>query len=103
MSSDNRAGQRRRTRLRSGKLADPDGAFLIECAVHDRSPEGARLRLTGEVAVPGQILLYEDDEHRLSAAAIVWRRGLEVGIRFTPEVRPPENAHRRLGGKFYAI
>ena len=50
--SDKRAEARRRVRFRSGKLASPDGKFLSDCQIHDRSAEGARLRIESSGAIP---------------------------------------------------
>lgn len=102
---EKRAAARHRTRLRSGKIADLSGRFIVECAIHDRSATGARLRRVALAPVPGRICLYDDAANSLSAAAIVWERGLEIGIRFTPEVTVPgEKAIRfALGGRYYAL
>jgi hypothetical protein len=103
--SDKRARQRRRTRLRSGKIAGLGGRFIVECAVHDRSSEGARLRLADRAVVPDRILLLEDEGDALNVAAVVWRRGQEIGVRFAPDIQPadPEAARHRLTGKYYAV
>ena len=105
MSRDKRANSRRRTRLRSGKVADPSGAFLTECLIYDRSDEGARLRVAKSGSVPDRVLLFDDELNSLSAAAVAWRRPYELGIRFMPETNPgrvPEIV-RKLSGKYYAL
>ena len=103
--SEKRAGQRRRTRLRTGKIADLAGRFIVECAVHDRSAEGARLRLVRRVAVPGEMLLYEDEPNTLTAATIVWRAGQDLGVRFGPEVNSAlmRDTLKALGSRYYAL
>ena len=53
MADDKRIYPRRRTRLRSGKVTDRDGRFLAECQIYDRSPNGARLRVTTNLAGAG--------------------------------------------------
>jgi hypothetical protein len=104
-AAEKRFAERRRTRLRSGKIADLTGRFIIECAVHDRSQGGARLRRVAQVPVPASICLYDDATNTLVPAAVVWERGLDLGVRFTPEVVvPAEKAIRfALGGRYYAL
>jgi hypothetical protein len=104
-SADRRGGDRHRTRLRTGKIADGAGRFIVECIVYDRSVEGARLRPIGDIVVPDGICLYDDEHGTLVAALVTWRRGSELGIAFAAERNPPDldALSRRLGGKYYAI
>lgn len=105
MQGDKRLDTRKRTRLRSGKLADLRGNFLAECAIHDRSLDGARLRLDDSALVPDEALLFEDEHEALLTVSVVWRRPQEVGVRFRVG---PSGAERRrithkLSGKYYAL
>ncbi len=81
---ERRLSQRRRTRLRSGRIVDPRSAYLIECQIYDWSGTGARLRLFDTVSVPGRIQLFEDISERMINAMIVWRRRREIGLYFFP-------------------
>ena len=81
---ERRLSQRRRTRLRSGKIVDPRSAYVIDCQIYDWSGLGARLRLFDNVSVPGRIQLFEDISERMINAMIVWRRRREIGIYFIP-------------------
>jgi hypothetical protein len=105
MSREKRANARRRTRLRSGKVADSNGLFLTECLIYDRSTEGARLRIAASTAVPDSILLFDDELNSLSAAGVAWRRPNELGIRFMPEASTSRGREiaRKLAGKYYAL
>jgi hypothetical protein len=105
MPSDKRSDPRKRTRLRSGKIADPSGNFLAECVIHDRSAEGARLRIDHGVTVPDDVLLFEDEHESLVAASVVWRRPQELGVSFRagPATGERERIARRLSGKYYAL
>lgn len=103
---EQRAEPRKRTRLRSGKILDTTNRFLVECQIHDRSAEGARLRLVANVSAPQRIRLFDDEAKILRDARIVWRRNHEIGVRFAPSartvfLRPGERAS--LAGKYYAI
>jgi hypothetical protein len=103
---DRRSDLRRRTRLRSGKVVDRDNGFIVECLVHERSTYGARLQLARMVEVPDRIGFFDDAEQSIRAAEIVWRRGHQLGIRFTPELDPEEIKESdlaSLSGKFYAV
>ena len=102
---ERRDGCRRRTRLRSGKIIDADGHFVVECLIANRSASGGMLRLPGSMALPGRILLYDDQSGELQAASVIWRRDREIGIRFTPVHR--SERHRAIADsmrrKFYAM
>lgn len=105
MSRDQRAKTRRRTRLRSGKVADPNGVFLTECFIYDRSADGARLRIAQATSVPDRVLLFDDELNSLSSAAVAWRRPNELGVRFMPETDTSQAREiaRKLSGKYYAL
>jgi len=103
---DRRGEDRRRTRLRSGKILDSQNKFLIECQVHDRSAQGARLRLVANVFTPTRIRLFDDEAKTVQDARIVWRRDRELGVRFAAtgyaqNLRPADRAS--LAGKYYAV
>jgi len=103
---EKRSERRRRTRLRAGKILDCRNAFLIECLVHDRSPDGARLRLVAPVALPDSIRLFEDEDRRLAAADVIWRNGQEIGIRFRPgqsDLAMTARARAAMAGPYYAV
>jgi hypothetical protein len=103
--TDKRVYPRRRTRLRSGKVTDRNGMFLTECQIYDRSPNGARLRVTTGVEIPDRLLLFDDELRSLSAATVVWRRENELGIRFML-IFDQDLARRvtqKLSGKYYAV
>ena len=105
MHSDKRAEARRRVRFRSGKLANPDGKFLSDCLIYDRSAEGARLRIAKSGAVPDRVLLFDDETSSLIAATVAWRRPNELGVRFMAELATPaaQAIARKLAGKYYAL
>jgi hypothetical protein len=73
--------------------------------VHDRCGNGARLRLARDALLPPLLLLYDDERDDLAIVAVVWRRGQEVGVRFTGDLPDGDLAplRRRLGGKYYAL
>ena len=102
---DRRGDQRRRTRLRSGKIINDNGQFVIECLIVDRSSFGGKLRLPKVSALPARVMLYDDQSGELFHATVIWRRDLETGIRFTATERNERfraiaDAMRR---KFYAM
>lgn len=103
--ADRRAGPRRRVRLRSGKVLDADGRFITECVMYDLSAAGSRIRPPAGTVLPDLVHLYDDRTGLLHRAAVLWRNGREVGVRFRPQVpsarmRAVALAMRR---KFYAV
>jgi len=105
MERDKRVVSRRRTRLRSGKLARTDGTFLIDCVIHDRSSDGARLRVATSGSVPDRVLLFDDELSALMPAEVAWRSPEEIGIRFTANLvtSKTQAIARKLSGKYYAV
>ncbi len=105
MQPEKRAESRRRVRFRSGKLATVDGAFLMDCQIYDRSPEGARLRFATAVKIPEEVLLFDDEQNSVAAASVAWRHTNEIGIRFEPDRAMPNALEiaRKLAGKYYAL
>jgi hypothetical protein len=102
---DQRNNPRRRTRLRSGKIARRNGVFLTECLIFDRSPEGAQLRLEAAGAIPDRFLIFDDELNSLTPASVVWRSQSELGIRFDGEasIAGGKEIARGLSGKYYAL
>ena len=103
--ADRRGDQRRRTRLRSGKIITDGGQFVIECLIVDRSSFGGKLRLPKISPLPARVMLYDDQSGELFHATVIWRRDRETGIRFTATERNERfraiaDAMRR---KFYAM
>lgn len=104
-TSEKRKDQRRRTRLRSGKILDRANRFLIETAILDRSSGGLRLRLARDCAIPETFHLFDDETELVFAAGIVWRRQALVGARIDPGGPVAASARQvcALRGKFYAM
>ena len=102
---EQRAATRRRTRLRSGKILDSDNRFLVECVVHDRSGEGARLRIVEDVALSSPFRLFDDEQGTLHEVSIVWRRGQEMGVRYLgcATAHLTDAQVRALRGRYYAL
>ena len=82
---EKRSRDRKRTRLRTGKILNSHNRFIVECTVHDRSVQGARIRLLKTVNVPQILRLYDDERQTLTTASIMWRRNLEIGLCFQGE------------------
>jgi hypothetical protein len=103
---DKRVTQRRRTRLRTGKITDLLNRFIVDCQLHDRSATGARIRLMGNLTIPMLLRFYDDELRTLDTAEVMWRDKLEVGLRFTPKQpmsRSDQTAIATLGGQYYAL
>ncbi len=66
--SEKRKDQRRRTRLRSGKILDRANRFMIETAIVDRSSGGLRLRLAKDCVIPDAFHLFDDETELVFAA-----------------------------------
>jgi hypothetical protein len=86
---ERRKAKRWRARLSTAKLFDASRRFLVECRVMELSATGARLKPQSDRPLPFD-LHYQDDNREVStAAALIWIRKGEIGIRFVEE---PEQA-----------
>jgi hypothetical protein len=104
--ADLRAHPRERTRLRSAKLLDGSYRFLCEGRICDRSPDGLRLALAYDIALPPQLAVHIDETSEVREAKVVWRRGSTIGIRLREAA--PADALRAcdrysLRERYYAI
>jgi hypothetical protein len=105
-SVEKRSSERRRLRLRSGKLLDSHNRFLCECLVRDRSGYGLRLVLARNIGLPPRYHLYDDETGSVHAIATVWRRSVTLGVRFCLTALPPklrESDRSALRGRYYAM
>lgn len=101
-----RKAPRRRTRLRSGKVAAMDNRFITDCLIFDRSCLGVRLRLAGRGQLPEHVKFFDDELDTLHVAKVIWQRGNEAGLAFAQDKarglrRGP--GHAALAGKYYAL
>jgi hypothetical protein len=101
---DRRREARRRVHLRSGKILAQSERFLVDCGIRNQSRLGMQLRLANRVAIPKDILLFDDSCETLVRAEVIWRRGEIVGCRIleTSVARGAELA-RKLRKPFYAV
>ena len=73
-----RLGQRTPTQTRA-RVYD-SGGRSVEVTIKDLSPNGARLFVAAETAIPRQFVIrFGEYEAR---GEVVWRKGVDVGIRF---------------------
>jgi hypothetical protein len=104
--ADQRQSPRQRTRFRSAKLLDGAYRFLSEGRICDRSPEGLRLALARDIALPSEFAVHIDETSEVREAKIAWRRGSTIGVRLQSAV--PLGALRpcdryALRERYYAI
>jgi len=65
------------------------GGRSVEVSIRDLSPNGARLMVAAETAIPRQFVIrFGEYEAR---GEVVWRKGADMGIRF---ITPNENEGR---------
>jgi hypothetical protein len=84
-----RASPRQR-RLKSAQIIFNDNSSIMDCLIRDWSDTGARLKCGQPNAVPKNFALLLKAEWLLYPAELRWRRGEEIGIRFTgPATAPP--------------
>lgn len=80
---DDRRKSWRNRALKDGKVVFNGGRSLINCTVRDRTESGAKLQFVRSTELPKVFELHCLSEVMSYPAAIVWRRGDQVGITFT--------------------
>ncbi len=97
---------RLRTRLRTGKIADINGNFLVDCQIFDRSEKGARLRTIEPCDLPDHVKIFDDERNVLLVAVVVWMNQHEIGVEFPKglgNIETDGKQHAALGGRYYAV
>jgi len=72
----------RRRVLLSGKLIYGDADLTADCAIRDLSATGARVRISGPVALPARVFLIEVRTGQAFECEVAWRRLPEIGLKF---------------------
>lgn len=91
---ERRGGQRKRT-LRAAKIVYGDFRYTLDCVIRDSSETGARVRCANSSDAPANFYLFEGG--LLLKSDVAWRRGDELGLRFTGEtINVHENHDPRL-------
>ncbi|MBZ9603457.1 PilZ domain-containing protein [Phyllobacterium chamaecytisi] len=104
--AEKRVEERKRTRLRSGKVVTLEGHFLTECHFHNLAGGGAKIRLVNQSTVPTRFWLFDDQYNGALITEVVWRQDMELGVRFIedPDVTPlTDTILRTLAGKYYSL
>lgn len=79
-----RSGARRRM-LKTGQICYNERHTTLECAVHDLSEHGARLRVSGSIDAPDAFELFVELDGIWVDCEVVWRSNSEIGVVFTSE------------------
>ncbi len=88
---EHRSNPRRRV-LKSGLVAFNQRHATLSCAVRDLSDTGALLRLSEVAHVPQQFELIVELDGLEADCEVIWRRGRDIGVRFSA---PPRKAAPR--------
>jgi hypothetical protein len=96
-SGEERRNERRRRVLLFGKISDPTGAQVAECAISNLSPIGAQIRLYGEYLPPSQVYLIDAKTLSAHLSEVIWHRSDRLGLSFRTtldlEKEIPERLH----------
>jgi PilZ domain. len=81
---DKRSTARKRT-IKAAKIVFGDYRFVFDCTVRDISAAGARVKSEHSDEVPGEFMLFDVSAATMQPAAVIWRKGKELGISFGGE------------------
>ena len=94
-SAKERSSDRRRV-LKAGVIAYSGRHVTLRCGIRDLSESGARVLVEGSVAAPDSFELLSDSDGMEVACQVVWRRGMEVGVRFLAPARFTERKRAQV-------
>lgn len=80
-SAKERNKDRRRV-LKAGVIAYSGRHVTLRCGIRDLSESGARLHVEGSVAAPDTFELLTEIDGMEAPCQVVWRRGMEIGVKF---------------------
>lgn len=84
----------RRRVLKAGVIAYSGRQVTLKCTIRDFCDSGARLLVEGSIAAPDTFELLCDLDGMTVDCTIVWRRGMEIGVRFS--AAPAYSDKRRM-------
>lgn len=79
--ADQRSSARRRVLL-GGRLVYSEADLTVACSIRDLSQSGARVKVTGPVALPSKVHLIELRTGQAFECEVAWRNMPELGLRF---------------------
>jgi len=84
--AENRIARRHRV-LKQGKILLANNLSVVSCTIRDMSETGARIVCGDQSAVPTGFRFVTPADNMIRDAEVAWRRGAEIGIRFTSGAR----------------
>jgi uncharacterized protein len=84
-----RVEARQRTRFRQGKLFNAHGFLLAQCAIRDRSKNGAKVRVHIPLERLRFVRFFDEAENIVVEAKVAWQLGNELGLAFRVELPAP--------------
>lgn len=82
---------RRQRVLKQGKIVFANNMSIVDCTIRDMSETGAKILCGDQVGVPNEFRLMTMSDNLIRDVKVMWRRGDQVGIKFTsaPRRAPP--------------
>lgn len=81
--------------LKNGKIIAANSSVVIDVAIRDMSPGGARISVPASTDIPREFSLAILSEQLIYSARECWRSGEHMGVRFVGEPRPAVLRHRK--------
>jgi hypothetical protein len=76
--------QPRRPTYIAAQIIMPGQVSSVPCVVREISPAGARLDIDAAWIMPRSFLLRMEGNTCMHSCTVVWRNGLDVGVKFAP-------------------
>lgn len=86
-ASESRNAARQRV-LKTGKLVFGNNHSIVDCTIRNMSKTGAKILCGDQSAVPSLFKLVTTSDNLMRDAKVIWRRGNEIGIRFSGDPHP---------------
>ena len=79
---DNKRNDPRQRVLKSAKIVFAGGDFTVDCTLRNLSQTGAQLQVPTSVTIPDRFTLINTQAGTRHEAAVQWRKGDRIGVRF---------------------
>jgi hypothetical protein len=100
--NERRALARHKTFIK-GRIYFNNRLSSMDCIVRDVTANGARLDFSESVTLPDAFELYIPSRDEYFHARVIWRRGDNLGISWTPEAAPRDQAGSSQGADAMAV
>jgi PilZ domain len=84
---ENKRIANRRKVLKAAKIVSLDSYTVSDCGIRNISDTGTQLVVQNQSLIPKEFQFFLSSDNNICNAEVMWRRGNQIGVRFTSEFR----------------